>query len=148
MKIIDLTKVKSPVESNEQIPLTEIVKQMATTGDYSAKTITNYNRAARLFREFIGRDVIAAHVTSAMLEGFRAEIARWRSPKTAQCRADAIASIVKFADPKLLPERYRGNTRELLHIRIDICDSDRHKHPGRLEKILESLLAAVKEVSA
>ena len=150
MKILNITKPLNdqPLPTGpEQSPLSQLVQEMAASGKFSAKTIENYQRAVRQFKGFMGHEVKAAAVTNAMLESFRANILRNRSPKTAQCAADAVASVVKYANPELLEGRYRGNVRELFHIRLDIADSGRADHPERLEKVLRALMKAVTEAA-
>src|SRR5690606_33370498 len=105
-------------------PLSIVAQALEASGKYSTKTMKNYRRHWARFHEFTGGDLTPIDVTHAHLDEFRTYVTEQVSANTARIAVDAVASLVKFADPTLLRERYRGNVRKLHHIRLDIADSD------------------------
>jgi hypothetical protein len=123
--------------------LSQIFEAMEACGKYTKHTNITCRSALKRFIAFHGADIKAEEVTFAMLEEFRLHREKSVKAKTANYDVDMVSAIVKFANPKLLKERFRGNTRKLHHIRIDIADSASAKHPRRLEKLIALLLEEI-----
>jgi hypothetical protein len=122
-----------------------VFEALEAAGKYTRFTIRNYRCALKRFCAFHSPEVTAEKVSFAMLEEFRHHREQTVSAKSANHDIDAISAIVKFANPKLLKERYRGNIAKLHHIRIDIADSGSAKHPRRLEKIVAAMMKVIHE---
>lgn len=136
---------KSKQQTLADAPLSVVAQALEAGDKYSTQTMKTYRRHWARFHEFTGGNLTPKEVTFAILEEFREYVTEQVSATSARVAVDAVAALVKYADPTLLRERYRGNIRKLHHIRLDIADSDSAKFPGRLERVLKAITKAIKE---